>query len=169
LKAGVAQAVAEAYVEHAKGKKAIVFTVSVDQAKRTAAALQAEGVAAEWISGALPTEERRAILKRLKTGETQVVVNCMVLTEGFDEPTVECVVVARPTKSRSLYIQMIGRGTRKAPGKDHCLILDVTGVSKRQDRKSTRLNSSHVKNLVCRLLLEKKKKENNIQENQSIR
>src|SRR5690606_1843502 len=131
LKAGVSKAVAEAYIEHAKGKKAIVFTVSVDQAKRTAEALQAEGVAAEWISGALPTEERRAILKRLKTGETQVVVNCMVLTEGFDEPTVECVVVARPTKSRSLYIQMIGRGTRKAPGKDHCLILDVTGVSKR--------------------------------------
>ena len=131
LRANVAQAVAEAYVEHAAGKKAIVFTVSVDQAKRTAAALQAEGVAAEWISGDLPTEERRAILKRLKTGETMVVVNCMVLTEGFDEPTVECVVVARPTKSRSLYIQMIGRGTRKAPGKDHCLILDVTGVSKR--------------------------------------
>lgn len=131
LRANVAQAVAEAYVEHAAGKKAIVFTVSVDQAKRTAAALQAEGVAAEWLSGDLPTKERREILKRLKTGETQVVVNCMVLTEGFDEPTVECVVVARPTKSRSLYIQMIGRGTRKAPGKDHCLILDVTGVSKR--------------------------------------
>lgn len=131
LRANVSRAVAEAYIEHAKGKKAIVFTVSVDQAIRTAEALQAEGVAAEWISGALPTDERRAILKRLKTGETQVVVNCMVLTEGFDEPSVECVVVARPTKSRSLYIQMIGRGTRKAPGKDHCLILDVTGVSKR--------------------------------------
>lgn len=131
LKANVAETVAEAYVEHAADKKGIIFTVSVDQAKRTAAALQRQGVTAEWLSGDLPTKERRAILERLKNGETQVVVNCMVLTEGFDEPSVECVVVARPTKSRSLYIQMIGRGTRKAPGKDHCLILDVTGISKR--------------------------------------
>jgi ATP-dependent helicase IRC3 len=133
LRAGVAQAVAGAYVEYASDRKAIVFTVSVDQAKRTAAALQAEGVAAEWLSGSLPTEERRAILKRLKTGETQVVCNCMVLTEGFDEPTVDCVIVARPTKYRPLYIQMIGRGTRKAPGKSDCLVLDVTGVSRRHD------------------------------------
>lgn len=133
LQAGVAQAVANAYIEHASDRKAIVFTVSVDQAQRTAEALQSQGVAAEWVAGILPTEERRAILQRLKTGETQVVVNCMVLTEGFDEPTVECVIVARPTKSRPLYIQMIGRGTRKAPGKRDCLVLDVTGVSRRHE------------------------------------
>lgn len=133
LQAGVAQAVADAYIEHASDRKAIVFTVSVDQARRTAEALQSQGVAAEWVAGILSTEERRAILQRLKTGETQVVVNCMVLTEGFDEPTVECVIVARPTKSRPLYIQMIGRGTRKAPGKRDCLVLDVTGVSRRHD------------------------------------
>ncbi|OYD06104.1 DEAD/DEAH box helicase, partial [Paludifilum halophilum] len=131
LQAEVAQAVAEAYVEHASDRKGIVFTVSVDQAKRTAAALRAQGVAAEWVAGEISMEERRAILQRLKTGETQVVCNCMVLTEGFDEPTVDCVIVARPTKSQSLYIQMIGRGTRKAPGKKDCLVLDVTGVSKR--------------------------------------
>src|SRR5690606_24765306 len=56
--------------------------------------------------------------------------NCMVLTEGFDEPSVECVVIARPTKSKPLYLQMIGRGSRLSPGKKECLILDVTGVSK---------------------------------------
>jgi ATP-dependent helicase IRC3 len=131
LKANVARAVADAYIKHASDRKAIVFTVSVDQAKRTAAELRAKGVKAEWLSGAIPSEERKAILHRLKTGETMVVCNCAVLTEGFDEPTVNAVIIARPTKSRPLYIQMIGRGTRKAPGKTDCLVLDVTSVSKR--------------------------------------
>lgn len=131
LKANVAKAVADAYIKHAYDRKAIVFTVSIDQAKRTAAELRSIGVKAEWLSGEIPSEERKAILHRLKTGETMVLCNCAVLTEGFDEPSVDAVVIARPTKSRPLYIQMIGRGTRKAPGKTDCLVLDVTGVSKR--------------------------------------
>lgn len=131
LKANIAKAVANAYVKHASNRKAIVFTVSVDQAKRTAAELRVRGIKAEWLSGAIPSEERKAILHRLKTGETMVLCNCAVLTEGFDEPSVDAVIIARPTKSRPLYIQMVGRGTRKAPGKTDCLVLDVTGVSKR--------------------------------------
>ncbi|SDY22467.1 DEAD/DEAH box helicase [Thermoactinomyces sp. DSM 45892] len=131
LKADVAKKVADAYIQYASDRKAIVFTVSVDQAKRTAAELLARGIPAEWLSGQVPSDERKAILHRLKTGETKVLCNCAVLTEGFDEPTVDCIVMARPTKSRSLYIQMIGRGTRKAPLKNDCLVLDVTGVSKR--------------------------------------
>ncbi|PZN03173.1 DEAD/DEAH box helicase [Thermaerobacter composti] len=131
LKAGVAEAVADAYVRHGEGRKAIVFTVSVDQARRTAEALQRRGVAAEWISGDLPIDERRAILHRLHTGETRVVCNCAVLTEGFDEPSVSCVVVARPTKSKTLYLQMIGRGTRLHPGKEDCLVIDVAGATER--------------------------------------
>lgn len=131
LRAGVPRGVADAYYQHARDKKGIIFTVSVDQAVKTTEALQSKGIHAEWISGKIKESEREAILQRLKTGETQVVVNCMVLTEGFDEPSVECVVVARPTKSKPLYLQMIGRGSRLAPGKKDCLILDVTGVSKR--------------------------------------
>jgi len=57
-----------------------------------------------------------------------VVANCAVLTEGFDEPSVDCVIVARPTRSKTLYVQMIGRGTRLYPGKDDCLILDLVGA-----------------------------------------
>ncbi|MDQ0417900.1 superfamily II DNA or RNA helicase [Croceifilum oryzae] len=131
LKANVAKAVADAYVTHVTDRKAIVFTVSVDQAKRTAAELQSRGIPAEWLSGKVHSDERKAILQRFHTGETKVLCNCAVLTEGFDEPTVDCVIMARPTKSRSLYIQMIGRGTRISPGKQDCLVLDVTGVSKR--------------------------------------
>lgn len=131
LRVGVPEGVADAYIKHARDKKGIIFTVSVDQAKRTTSELLKRGIRAEWVSGSIKEQEREAILKRLNTGETQVVVNCMVLTEGFDEPSVECVVIARPTKSKPLYLQMIGRGSRLAPGKKECLILDVTGVSKR--------------------------------------
>jgi hypothetical protein len=55
----------------------------------------------------------------------------MVLTEGYDEPSVECLIMARPTKSRSLYVQMIGRGTRRSPGKSDCLVIDLLGNSRR--------------------------------------
>jgi hypothetical protein len=77
------------------------------------------------------------MLKRLRAGETMVVCNCAVLTEGFDEPSVDCIIVARPTKSKPLYIQMVGRGTRTYPGKDDCLILEVVGVTSRHDIMTT--------------------------------
>lgn len=132
LGAQVAEKVADAYLQHGQGRKALVFTVSVEQARRTAEALRARGVAAEWVAGETPLEERRAVLRRLHTGETTVVANCAVLTEGFDEPSVSCIVVARPTQSKTLYLQMIGRGTRiHPPYKQDCLVIDVAGVSER--------------------------------------
>lgn len=131
LQAGVAQATAEAYVQHAAERKALIFCVTVEQAERTAHALQQLGVAAECLSGKTPAAERKALLGRLKSGETQVVVNCAVLTEGFDEPSLQAVVVARPTRSKTLYLQMIGRGTRTYPGKSDCVIVDLCGSSSR--------------------------------------
>jgi hypothetical protein len=98
-----------------------------------AEAFRKRGVAAEAVDGSLPLEERRAILARLRTGETKVVANCAVLTEGFDEPSVDCVIVARPTRSRILYVQMIGRGTRTFPNKRDCLIVDLVGATERHD------------------------------------
>lgn len=129
LRAGAADATADAYVEHATNRKALIFAVTVDQARRTAEALQKRGVAAEWLSGETPIDERRAILARFSADETMVVVNCSVLTEGFDEPSISAVMVARPTRSKTLYLQMIGRGTRKFPGKEDCLIIDLVGAS----------------------------------------
>jgi hypothetical protein len=76
---------------------------------------------------------RAAILARLKSGVTQVVCNCGVLTEGFDEPSISCVVVARPTSFHGLYVQMVGRGTRLSPGKMNLLVIDVVGATKRHD------------------------------------
>jgi ATP-dependent helicase IRC3 len=129
LKAEVPRAIAETYVEHAPNRKTIIFTVSKEQAFRTCVELQEKGVSAEYVTGDTPQDLREMILNRLATGETMVVVNCLVLTEGFDEPSVDCIIMARPTKSKPLYVQCIGRGTRKFLGKENCLIIDVTGSS----------------------------------------
>jgi superfamily II DNA or RNA helicase len=122
-----------AYLEHAAGRKALVFTPTVELAHLMAEAFRDGGVAAEAVDGSLPLEERRAILARLRSGKTRVVANCAVLTEGFDEPSVECVIIARPTRSRILYVQMIGRGTRTFPNKRDCMIIDLVGATERFD------------------------------------
>jgi superfamily II DNA or RNA helicase len=123
--------VAKAIVEHATGRKGLLFAPTVETAYAFGAALAAAGVPTETVHGGLPREERRAILRRLRTGETSWVTNCMVLTEGFDEPTVSCVAICRPTTSTSLYTQMVGRGGRLAPAKTDCLVLDAVGVTGR--------------------------------------
>lgn len=126
-------ALANAYVKYASDRKGLVFTPTVHTAHLVAKTLTLHGIRAEAIDGGTDVEHRRAVLQRLKTGETQVVANCAVLTEGFDEPSVSCVVIARPTKSRPLFIQMIGRGTRIYPGKKDLLVLDIAGASERND------------------------------------
>lgn len=133
--------VAQAYAEHAIDRKGILFAPTVASAEMFAEALNAEGISAEVVHGALARDTRRGILARLRSGETRVVCNCMVLTEGFDDETVSCIVVARPTKSTGLYQQMVGRGLRPdlslpVAERGHALVLDVTGVSKRHDLAS---------------------------------
>lgn len=122
--------VAAAYRRHVAGQRAIVFTPTVQVAEACAAALVAAGVRAESLDGTTSADERRAILARLRSGATSVVSNCGVLTEGFDEPRVSCVIVARPTRSRGLYAQMVGRAARLYPGKTHATILDVVGSTR---------------------------------------
>ncbi len=133
LKADAPTHAAGAYLEHAAGRKALVFTPTVAVAHAMAEAFRARGVAAEAVDGSTPEDERRAILARFHSGETAVVANCAVLTEGFDEPSVSCVIVARPTRSKGLYCQMVGRGTRLYPGKADLLVLDLVGATGRHD------------------------------------
>lgn len=76
-------------------------------------------------------------MRRLKAGETRIVANAAVLTEGFDEPSIDLVVMARPTRSSVLFAQCIGRGTRKYPGKADLLVLDVVGATHRLDLVTT--------------------------------
>ena len=129
LAANAPAQVLAAFQAHAADRKALLFTPTVATAYAMAATFCAAGIAAEALDATTPLATRRAILQRLHTGATRVVANCAVLTEGFDEPSVDCIIVARPTQSLPLYQQMLGRGTRTYPGKTDCLLLDVVGVS----------------------------------------
>ena len=98
-------------------KRTLIFTASVAQAETLCNILNRhKGGMAGWVCGKTPTEERAELLSDFSNGKIQVMVNCAVLTEGFDSPGVEIVIMAKPTKSRALYAQMIGRGTRTLPG-----------------------------------------------------
>ena len=129
VRSGALDEIADAWLTHAADRKTLAFTPTVDTAHGLAASLRARGVAAEAFDGSTPTDDRRGVLRRFHTGETQVLANCAVLTEGFDEPSADCILLARPTKSAPLYRQIVGRGARTYPGKSDCLVLDVTGVS----------------------------------------
>lgn len=127
--------IADAYLEYAKERKGLAFWPLVATAEHGARAFNDAGIPSAVVHGGTPREERRLILKKLHTGDIQVVHNCGVLTEGFDEPTVSCVVNARPTQSAPLYQQMVGRGLRPdlslpPDQRGDCLVLDVVGVSR---------------------------------------
>lgn len=123
--------IVSAYNTLAKKRRALVFAVTVEHARDLAKAFNAAGITAEEISGEMPRDKRNAILKRFERRETQVLVNCALLTEGFDAPFVDCVILARPTLSRTLYVQMVGRAARRYPGKADALIVDLADASKR--------------------------------------
>lgn len=121
--------IADAYQEYAPGRQGIMFTPTVATAREWAGDLVAKGIPAETITGDTSIEDRQLIYKRFRERETQVLSSCMVLTEGFDMPQAEVAVVARPTQSPGLYVQMVGRVLRPWPGKSEALVLDVVGVT----------------------------------------
>lgn len=116
-------------VTHAKGRRCVSFTLTIEQAKFTAAALRDEGWRAEHVSGKTPAPERRRILADLAAGRLDCVTNAAVLTEGWDCPSVDCVSIDRAVGSLGAYVQMAGRGLRLSPGKTDCLIVDHGGAS----------------------------------------
>lgn len=124
------QAVARSYREHSANRPGVLFAPTVSSAEAYGDALAAEGFKTELVHGMMALGARRDALERFRQGETQVLTNCMVLTEGTDLPMIGTVVVGRPTKSRGLWVQMVGRGLRPWPGKPDCLVLDVVGASK---------------------------------------
>lgn len=122
-------AAALAYKRYAADRLGVAFTPTVDTAGLLAEELCGQGIPAEVVHGEMHITDRRAVLKRLHTGKTRVVCNCAVLTEGWDEPAVSCALMARPTKSVSLFTQMAGRPLRPFPGKTDALILDLAGTT----------------------------------------
>jgi DNA repair protein RadD len=109
-------------------RKTVVFATSVAHSIHLKEEFVKSSVRAEHIDGQTPKEERDEILKRLSSGDLELVTNCMVLTEGWDQPDVSWCVLARPTKSMGLYRQMAGRVIRPATGKTDAIILDHAGA-----------------------------------------
>lgn len=130
------QGVAAAAIEIIGDRQTIIFTASVKQAEVICNILNRhrDGMAA-WVCGETRKDDRREMLNKFKLLKVQVVCNCGVLTEGFDDPSVSVIVMARPTKSRALYAQMAGRSTRPLPGL-------VDGLADKDARKAAILASS---------------------------
>lgn len=118
------QEIVDTWHRHAADRLTVAFGCTVQHGQKIATAFRACGIAAAAIDGNTPAGERADVLSRLAAGELRVVANCGILTEGWDLPACSSVILARPTKSRSLWRQMVGRGMRSAPGKTDCLILD---------------------------------------------
>lgn len=141
--------IVEKWQELAAGRQTIVFAPLVRSAKKIRNAFAAAGVAAVVVHGDMDDSLRRGTIRAFKNGDLQVLVNAMVLTEGFDHPGVSCVIVARPTKSRPLFIQMAGRGLRRQPGipveDQDCILItladatsDICSVADLSDRLTDR-------------------------------
>lgn len=121
--------VAKAIRQYAAGRRTLAFLPLIATSKKFVEACRAEGLRAEHVDGY--DFERAPKLSAFESCDYDVLSNAMLLTEGYDDPGIDCVVVLRPTKSRSLYAQMVGRGTRTHPLKDNLLILDFLWMHER--------------------------------------
>ena len=123
--------IADEMKEKCKGRKTVVFLPLIKTSLKFLEILTQKGMRAEEVNGQSP--DRAEKLKRFEKGETDILLNSMILTEGWDCPCVDCVVILRPTKVRSLLQQMAGRGTRLYPGKKDLLLLDFLWLTERMD------------------------------------
>ncbi|MEM9566828.1 MAG: DEAD/DEAH box helicase [Cyanobacteria bacterium P01_E01_bin.34] len=125
------QLIVEGWMRYATGRGAVAYCVSVQHALQLAETFRSFGIAAGTVSGQQSRGDRQATLEAFHAGELQVLTNCLVLTEGWDCPQLQCVIMARPTQSSLLFTQMLGRGTRQTEGKEDCLIIDVSDNTRR--------------------------------------
>jgi superfamily II DNA or RNA helicase len=132
--------IAQEMAKVCKGRKTVVFLPLVKTSQKFRDLLNTHGFRAAEVNG--QSKDRAAVLSAFERGETNVLCNSMLLTEGWDCPSVDCVVVLRPTKVRALYAQMVGRGTRLSPGKDHLLLLDFLWHTEKHEL-------CHPANLIC--------------------
>ena len=132
--------IAEEMEKYCREKKTVVFLPLVKTSQKFRDILNAHGFRAAEVNG--ESQDRAEILEDYASGKYNVLCNSMLLTEGWDCPDVDCIVVLRPTKVRSLYCQMVGRGTRLAPGKDHLLLLDFLWHTERHEL-------CHPAHLIC--------------------
>jgi superfamily II DNA or RNA helicase len=129
--------IVKSYEKYAKDRKStIVFASGILHSKSITEEFKRNGIKCESVDSHTPKEERERIIESFKKGEFPVLVNVAVLTTGFDYPETDCIILARPTKSRILYEQIIGRGLRTASKKENCLIVDINDVVKNHNLMS---------------------------------
>ena len=161
------QGIAQEMEKYCKDKKTVVFLPLVKTSQKFRDLLTAHGFRAAEVNG--DSQDRSEVLEAFDRGEYNVLCNSMLLTEGWDCPSVDCVVVLRPTKVRSLYCQMVGRGTRLSPGKDHLLLLDFLWHTERhelchpaslicQDEEVAKKMTEHIEQAGCPVDIEEAEK-----------
>lgn len=134
------ESIAEEMKKYCQDKKTVAFLPLVKTSQKFRDILNDHGFQAAEVNG--ESQDRAEILRDFEAGKYNVLCNSMLLTEGWDCPSVDCIVVLRPTKVRSLYCQMVGRGTRLFPGKDHLLLLDFLWNTERHEL-------CHPASLIC--------------------
>lgn len=147
--------IAEEMAQHCRGRKSVVFLPLIKTSQKFRDILEAKGFQAAEVNGG--SDDRAKVLEDFEAGKYDVLCNSMLLTEGWDCPAVDCIVVLRPTKVRGLYCQMVGRGTRLHPGKDHLLLLDFLWHTERHEL-------CHPAHLICENEEVAKKMTENIEE-----
>ena len=147
--------IAEEMAKYCKDRKTVVFLPLVKTSQKFRDILNEHGFRAAEVNG--ESQDRSEILRDFDAGSYNVLCNSMLLTEGWDCPSVDCIVVLRPTKIRSLYSQMVGRGTRLHPGKDHLLLLDFLWHTERHEL-------CHPASLICETAEVAQKATENIEE-----
>lgn len=150
------EVIAKEMKKYCQDKKTVVFLPLVKTSQKFRDILNSHGFQAAEVNGDSP--DRAEILQDFESGKYNVLCNSMLLTEGWDCPSVNCIVVLRPTKVRSLYCQMVGRGTRLFPGKDHLLLLDFLWHTERHEL-------CHPASLICENEEVAQKMTQNLEEN----
>ena len=168
--------IVDRWLEEAKGKKTLAFCVDMQHAVDLCSAFRQKGVLADFVvSDETLCPDRKGVMDRFRRSETTVLTNVMILTAGFDQPDVECIIAARPTKSKTIYLQQIGRGTRPVCNvnydtaelrlqaimesrKPKCLIMDVVDSTRKHELINT-WTLDKENSIEKKLFMTRKKKE----------
>lgn len=121
----------DVYKQELKDRKTLVFAINVQHSKSLVKLFRQHHISAAHIDGLMKTSSKQAVLEGFRNGSIQVLCNCQILTEGFDEPSIDGIILSRPTSSPALFTQMIGRGVRNFPGKKNCKIVDIVDMHSR--------------------------------------
>lgn len=124
---GLIAGIVEYWMQYGENRKTVIFATGISHSMAIREKFATVGVVAEHIDGNTPAELRKDIIDCFKSGIIKIIVNCQILTEGVDVPDISCVILARPTKSLPMYMQMLGRGMRVIKGKDNMILLDHAG------------------------------------------